>query len=76
MNTLLEKSQKWLNELGVRTELTENILKVNKNDMVNLLFGEWESQYEEILSELRKELNTVKLFWGGKDDTWLFLDCF
>jgi hypothetical protein len=76
MNDLLKQAQKWLSELNIRTEFSYSVLKVNRDDMVNISKGTWESQYDEVLEALRKELNTNKIFWGGKDDDWLFLDCY
>lgn len=75
-NTLLERAEKWLNELGIRTERADTCLKVNRTDMVNAIEGTWESQYDEILSELKKAMASPRLFWGMKDDNWLWLESY
>lgn len=76
MNIIFTQAEKWLNELGIRTMSQPTFLMVSRDDMVSLLDGVAESQYEEILQQLRKALNSNKLFWGGKDDNWLWLQSF
>jgi hypothetical protein len=75
-NMLLLRAEKWLNELGIKTEQSQTMLKVNRTDMVSLLPGTWESQYDEILGEMKKALNSPRLFWGMKDDEWLYLESY
>jgi aspartate aminotransferase-like enzyme len=74
MTSLLEQSQKWLSELGIRTEVAEPVLKVNRTDMMNAVAGTFESQYDEIMKALRETLKTNRLYWSSKDDDWLILD--
>ena len=81
MNALLEKANKWLTELGIRTEVKENFpvsgqtcIAVNRDDVDSLCgIG---VVYEEFLNELRSALNTNKFTWVQKDLTWLYLDTF
>lgn len=76
-NIVLDQAKKWLGELGIRTESPGRFaVWVNRDDMVNLIGkGEAES-YAEVLSNLKSELNSSKLFWSGKDDNWLYLESF
>ena len=73
---LLERAEKWLGELGIKTHRADSMLFVNRTDMVNAIDGTAESQYGEILSELKKGLNSPRLFWAGKDDEWLWLESY
>ena len=75
MNASLEKAQKWLTELGIRTEVSAaNTLAVNRDDIDNLCgIG---VVYEEFLNELRSALGSNKFTWVGKDLSWLYLDTF
>jgi hypothetical protein len=73
---LLERAEKWLGELGIKTQRVESMLRVNRTDMVSAIDGTWESQYDEILGELKKALNSPRLFWNGKDDEWLYLESY
>ena len=75
-NMLLERAEKWLGELGIKTQQAGSMLAVNRTDMVNATLGTWESAYDEILSELKKGLNSPRLFWAGKDDEWLWLESY
>lgn len=75
-NVLLLAAEKWLGELGIKTERANAALKVNRTDMVQSTPGTWESQYAEILGELKKHLNSCRIFWGGKDDEWLWLETY
>lgn len=74
-NTLLVAAEKWLNELGIRTEMCDTVLKVSRDDMVQLMPGTWESQYDEVLVGLKSAVSP-RLTWGGKCDDWLYLDVF
>ena len=69
-NMLLIRAEKWLNELGIKTERDSNMLKVNRTDIMNVI-AEADS---EILGELKKAVGSPRLCWGGKDDNWLFLE--
>lgn len=75
-NMLLERAEKWLGELGIKTQQAGSMLAVNRTDMVNAIEGTWESQYDEILSELKKALNSPRLYWTGKNDEWLWLESY
>jgi len=76
-NNLLKQAEKWLGELGIRTKIiSPAILGVNRDDMVSLMPGTWEEQYAEILKEMSGALGTKKLFFGGKDDEWIYLESF
>jgi hypothetical protein len=44
--------------------------------MVVLLFGTTTSLDDELLKGLRSEVGTNKAYWGGKDNNWLYLNCF
>lgn len=73
-NMLLTKSQTWLTELGIRSELSGTCLKVNRDDVVNFCNDDTKAA-TEILNGLKEAVST-KLFWGGKDDDYLFLESF
>lgn len=77
MNIELSNAEKWLTELGVKTCARPTCLCVSRDDMMNVTsaFNE-DSAYTEILAELKSALNTKKLFWGGKDDDWIYLESF
>lgn len=75
-NMLLERAEKWLGELGIKTQQAGSMLFVNRTDMVNAIPGTAESQYDEILGELKKALNSPRLYWTGKDDEWLWLESY
>jgi predicted neuraminidase len=66
---LLERAERWLNELGIQTERVDTVLKVNRDNAAG--FGE----PDELLAELKKGLGTPRLFWT-KDDNWLFLESY
>jgi hypothetical protein len=73
-NILLDQSKKWLTELGIRTIEQQTCLLVNRDDIDNLCgIG---VVYQSFLEELKTALNTKKLFWSYKDDTWLYLSSF
>ena len=76
-NIVLDQAKKWLDELGIRTQVFDRgAVWVNRDDMVNVIDKGEQESYDEILATLKSELNSNKLFWGGKDDTWLSLDSF
>lgn len=73
MNMLLERANKWLSELGIRTEAETDgdSLKVSRDDIDSLCgIG---VVYEAFLNELREALTTKKLIWTKKDNNWLWL---
>lgn len=80
MNDLtLIAAQKWLTELGVNTEVAgPACLKVSRDDIVNLGFlpGPEGSAYDLFLNELRSGVNSKRLYWANKDNSWLHLQCF
>lgn len=80
MNTLLTAAEKWLNEMSVATESHASALWVNRDDMVReanvWIFADEQGSYDFFLKELKESLNTTKIFWGGKDDTYLYLESF
>jgi len=71
-------AQKWLTEIGVRTEARHTTLWVNRDDIVNLGFlpGPEGSAYDLFLNELRSGVNSKRLYWANKDNSWLHLQCF
>ena len=71
-NTTLIRAETWLNELGIKTKREQTFLKVSRDDIMNVI----SALDSEILSELKKALNTPRLCWGGKDDEWLFLESY
>jgi hypothetical protein len=66
-NLLLVRAEKWLGELGIRTERADTCLKVNRDDA---------EVFMPLLDELKKGLNSPRLCWGGKDDVWLYLESY
>jgi len=58
---------------GGKTEAKSTALWVNRDDMVAVLGNE---NYDEILKALREAIGTTKIFWGGKNDDFLFLESF
>jgi plasmid maintenance system antidote protein VapI len=75
-NQLLVQAEKWLQELGIQTQPQASALGVNRNDLIALVGGSLDTEYREILEELKSALNTKKLFWGNKDDNWVYLESF
>jgi len=75
MNTTLNQAEKWLTELGIQTCPRANTLYVSRDGMVAAIGESEEKSYAEILKAL-KEAVSSKLFWGGKDDNWLWLESF
>jgi hypothetical protein len=70
MNALLEKAEKWLNELGVQTSSHQTYLMVNRTDVEQ--FG----QPDEVVKELQSFLGSKRVYWGYKDDVYLHLEMF
>lgn len=73
MNALLDKAEKWLTELGIRTQARPTCLMVNRDD-VDALCGIG-IVYDGFLKEVRDALGTNKYYWSSKDREWLYLDC-
>lgn len=70
-NLLLINAQKWLTELGIRTNVTDDTVQVNRDDVVS--FG---MDSDSILSEMKSALNTKKIYWVSQDDDWYILSSF
>lgn len=68
---MLEKAGKWLNELGIITQLYPNCLKVCRQDVI--AFGE---TTDVLLGEIRKAVGHNKLFWANQDTNWLYIETF
>lgn len=69
-NLLLERAEQWLNGLEIRTERTNSALKVSRDSIEN-----WPTDPDSLLGELKKELGP-RLYWGSKDDNWLYLESY
>ena len=74
MNELLNKAEKWLNELGIKTITRPTCLMVSKDDVMNLCGVN--QPYHTILAELRSALGTNKYTFYQEDKEWLYLDAF
>lgn len=76
-NNNLLAAEKWLNELGIETEIHRNNLGVNRNDVAKVLGGLDSENTVTLIVELKKAVST-KLFWGGvaHNNDWLFLESF
>lgn len=73
-NNLLLQAQKWLGELGIKSEAAQTFLKVSRDDVVNF-YGNEVTAYAEILKELKIAVS-VKLHWDGRDDDYMYLNSF
>jgi len=69
-NMLLSRAEKWLNELGFKTEGASTALKVSRDSIEN-----FPTDAESLLGELKKEFGP-RLCWGAKDDNWLYLESY
>lgn len=69
-NLLLERAEKWLNELGIKTERAQTAIKVSRDSIVN-----WPTIPDDLLGELKKEFGP-RLCWSYTDDEWLFLESY
>lgn len=67
-NTLLH-AEKWLNELGFKTQHANDSLMVLRDDIAN-----WDED-DCLIGELKRAVST-KLFWGHQDDKWRHLMSF
>jgi hypothetical protein len=70
MNNVLLRAEKWLGELGIRTERADTAIKVSRDSIEN-----WPTDPESLLGELKKEFGP-RLCWGAKDDNWLYLESY
>jgi hypothetical protein len=68
MNELLNKAERWLAELGIRTIARPTCLMVNRDDVTTL------GDSNELLKELRSALGTNKFYWASFDDNHYYLD--
>lgn len=68
MNELLNKAERWLTELGIRTIARPTCLMVNRDDVTTL------GDSNELLKELRLALGTNKFYWASFDDNHYYLD--
>lgn len=76
---LLIDAEKWLKELGIRTEAKPtNELHVNRDDIIDLGFqpSPGKTAYENFLEELRAGVNSKRLYWAGQNNQWMFLKAF
>lgn len=71
MNTILAASEIWLNELGIKTSLFPNCLKVCLADVV--ASGE---SIDKFIGALRTGVNSKKIFLSNQDGLWLYLESF
>jgi|FAXJ01.1.fsa_nt_gi hypothetical protein len=70
MNNLLVRAEKWLGELGIKTERAGTAVKINRDAIAN-----WPTDPDSLLGELKKEFGP-RLCWGAKDDEWLYLESY
>ena len=70
-NNLLLKAEKFLGELDILTNRNGSVLQVSRDSMAN-----WPVDPDTLIGEMMAECCTTKLFWGGKDDNWLYLESF
>jgi len=74
----IEKIKQWLDELNIKHEQVDDILKINRTDMINIAHISPRSFYEDncyddVLVGLKQITNNTNLYWGGKDDDFLYL---
>ena len=69
-NMLLERAEKWLNELGILTMQTGTAIGVSRDSIEN-----FPTDADSLLGELKKEFGP-RLCWGAKDDIWLYLESY
>ncbi len=76
-NLYLTQAEKWLNELGITTEIRRDCLAVNRNDVAHVLGGNDADNAVALMAEL-KSVVSPKLFWGGAahNNDWFFLESF
>jgi hypothetical protein len=71
-NINLTAAAKWLNDVGIRANMTQSAVLVNKEDMAALGTGE-----AEVLQSLRDDV-CKRLAWNRVEETtgWYTLDCY
>jgi hypothetical protein len=70
-NLLLINAQKWLTELGIRTEVGHDFLRVNCDDVTT--FG---MNHDSLISELKLALNTNKIYCDETFEGWYHIASF
>ncbi len=77
-NNLLLLAQKWLTELGIRTEVAQTYLKINRSDVQNCgLFDiTYMSGLSSFLKELKDGVGSNKLYFEDEDETNIHLNSF
>jgi hypothetical protein len=69
------KVQEWLKNQDIRFIVYDDgVLGVSRDAMVQSRKGVWESQYDDIISDINKLGLGGHFFWSGKDDNYLYLD--
>lgn len=76
-NNLLLQAQKWLAELGIKSEADQSALKINRNDVYELDMFNIGSDVDgpTFIGELKTAVST-KLYLAGKDDNFIYLESF
>ena len=75
-NNTLTEAQKWLTEMGIKTiDRHSTYLMVNRTDLLNIGSGDETRIHADVLSALKTAVSN-KLFWGGREDDYLYLDSF
>ena len=70
----LQRAEKWLSELGIKTIACPTCLMVSRDDIENLCgIG---VIYQAFLDEMKTALDAKRLYWSHKDDNWLYLSSF
>ena len=69
MNELLNKAEKWLNELGITTVAKPMCIMMNRNDIAVV------GTIGEVMKELRSAIS-MKLYHASTDDDWYYLESF
>jgi len=74
--TTLEKVSQWLTELGIKNTNLGKTLLVNRDDVVNIIGNNDESEcYREMTGTIRDTFSN-RIFVTGKDDENLSLEMF
>lgn len=68
-NNTLVAAEKWLNELGFKTEHANDSLKVAMSDIAS-----WDEN-DCLIAEMKRAIST-KLFWGDVQGEWRHLMSF
>jgi hypothetical protein len=75
MNELLILADKWLTELGIKTQVSSTKLLMINRDDVDALYTPV-AIYDEFLKEIRAGVGTNKFYFESKDREWLYLNTF